>query len=70
MKSLSVVENINGLKNKKEQLEKEVLRLEGSIVILETLVKAGIKDIAIPEEEDKEVIDENVVQPRNDTDTQ
>lgn len=70
MKSLSVVENINGLKNKKEQLEKEVLRLEGSIIILETLVKAGIKDIAIPEEEDKEVIDENVVQPRNDTDTQ
>ena len=69
MKSLSVSENIQGLKSKKQELEKEVLRLEGSINILESLLKAGIKDIAIPEEEDKEVIDEDVIQPRNDTNT-
>lgn len=69
MKSLSVVENIQGLKSKKEELEKEVLRLEGSINVLESLLKVGIKDIAVPEEEDKEVIDEDVIQPRNDTDT-
>ena len=69
MKSLSVSENIQGLKSKKEELEKEVLRLEGSINLLESLLKVGIKDIAIPEEEDKEVIDEDVIQPRNDTDT-
>ena len=69
MKSLSVSENIQGLKSKKEELEKEVLRLEGSINVLESLLKVGIKDIAVPEEEDKEVIDEDVIQPRNDTDT-
>ena len=69
MKSLSVSENIQGLKSKKEELEKEVLRLEGSINLLESLLKVGIKDIAVPEEEDKEVIDEDVIQPRNDTDT-
>ena len=65
MKSLSVTENINGLKLKKEQLEKEALRIEGSISVLQSLLEAGIKDIAIPEEENKEVIDQNVVQSRN-----
>ena len=63
MKSLSVTENINGLKLKKEQLEKEALRIEGSISVLQSLLEAGIKDIAIPEEENKEVIDEDVIQP-------
>jgi len=68
MKSLSVIDNINGLKLKKEQLEKEALRIEGSINILQSLLEAGIKDIAIPEEENKEVIDEDAVRSGDDTD--
>ena len=68
MKSLSVIDNINGLKLKKEQLEKEALRIEGSINILQSLLEAGIKDIAIPEEENKEVIDENTVRHRDEPD--
>ena len=68
MKSLSVSENIQALKSKKEELEKEVLRIEGSINILDSLLQAGIKDIAIPEEDSKEVIDEDDLQSRNDTD--
>jgi len=68
MKSLSVIDNINGLKLKKEQLEKEALRIEGSISILQSLLEAGIKDIAIPEEENEEVIDENTVRSGDDTD--
>ena len=68
MKSLSVIDNINGLKLKKEQLEKEALRIEGSINILQSLLEAGIKDIAIPEEDNKEVIDEDAVRSGDDTD--
>ena len=68
MKSLSVSENIKVLKSRKEELEKEVLRLEGSINILDSLLQSGIKDIAIPEEDSKEVIDEDDLQSRNDTD--
>lgn len=63
MKSLSVIDNINGLKLKKDQFEKELLRLEGSINILQSLLESGIKDIAIPEEENREVIDENNIHP-------
>ncbi len=68
MKSLSVSENIKVLKSRKEELEKEVLRLEGSINILDSLLQSGIKDIAIPEEDSKEVIDEDDLQSRNGTD--
>ena len=68
MKSLSVIDNINGLKLKKEQLEKEALRIEGSISILQSLLEAGIKDIAIPEEENKEVIDDDAIRSGDDTD--
>ena len=68
MKSLSIIDNINGLKLKKEQLEKEALRIEGSINILQSLLEAGIKDIAIPEEENKEVIDEDAVRNRDEPD--
>ena len=68
MKSLCVIDNINGLKLKKEQLEKEALRIEGSINILQSLLEAGIKDIAIPEEENKEVIDEDAVRYRDEPD--
>ena len=63
MKSLSVIDNINGLKLKKDQFEKELLRLEGSINILQSLLESGIKDIAILEEENREVIDENNIHP-------
>lgn len=68
MKSLSVTDNIKGLKSKKEQFEKEILRLEGSISILESLIEVGIKDINIPEKDNIEVIDEETISSRNDTD--
>jgi len=61
MKSLIVLDNINAIKKQKEQFEREILKLEGSLNVFESLLKSGIKDIAIPEEENKEVIDEDVI---------
>ena len=50
MKSLNVHENIKALKNQKEQFEREIIKLEGSLNVFESLLKSGVVNIDLPED--------------------
>lgn len=61
MKTLSILENIEVLKKQRSQFEKEILKLEGSLNVFESLLKNGVTEISLPED-NNEVID-NIVRP-------
>ena len=59
MNSLSIEDNINNLLNIKQQLEKEILKVEGSLKVYEEMKKMGILQIQLPSQQPKEFELEN-----------
>jgi hypothetical protein len=70
-KSLSVLNNIDligkqleNFNKQKEEIDKEILRLEGSLRVFKQLKDVGLETIDIPEDivENTEVIDNDTIQ--------